>query len=134
MAVLQFSFFFIFPPLSFFRGFLQSMWFCLFANGIYFHFHKFVTLFSLSEWSAYCQADALRSVDSLIQVSAWSSCVSGFGLASLCSDCMVCGLFTLHAEAHTSRIMPNFAEVQRDSKRWAQFHTSIFPELYMVCE
>ena len=25
-------------------------------------------------------------------------------------------------------------EVQRDSKRWTQFRTSIFPELYMVCE
>ena len=24
--------------------------------------------------------------------------------------------------------------VQRDSKRWTQFRTSIFPELYMVCE
>ena len=25
-------------------------------------------------------------------------------------------------------------EIQRDSKRWTQFRTSIFPELYMVCE
>ena len=25
-------------------------------------------------------------------------------------------------------------ELQRDSKRWTQFRTSIFPELYMVCE
>ena len=24
-------------------------------------------------------------------------------------------------------------EIQRDSKRWTQFRTSIFPELYMVC-
>ena len=24
--------------------------------------------------------------------------------------------------------------VQRDSKRWTQFRTSVFPELYMVCE
>jgi len=32
-------------------------------------------------------------------------------VASVCRDCMVCGLFTLHAEAHTSRTMPNFAEV-----------------------
>ena len=24
--------------------------------------------------------------------------------------------------------------IQRDSKRWTQFRTSIFPELYMVCE
>ena len=28
----------------------------------------------------------------------------------------------------------NLRKVQRDSKRWTQFHTSIFPELYMVCE
>ena len=26
------------------------------------------------------------------------------------------------------------AEIQRDSKRWTQFHTSIFPELYMKCD
>jgi len=83
----------------------------LFANSIYFHFRKFLTLFSLSEWSANCQANALRSVHSLIQVSVWSSCISGFGVASVCSDCMVCGLFTLHAEAYTSRIVPNFAGV-----------------------
>jgi len=25
-------------------------------------------------------------------------------------------------------------KMQRDSKRWTQFHTSIFPELYMVYE
>ena len=25
-------------------------------------------------------------------------------------------------------------EIQLDSKRWTQFRTSIFPELYMVCE
>jgi hypothetical protein len=25
-------------------------------------------------------------------------------------------------------------KIQRDSKRWTQFRTSIFPELYMVCE
>ena len=25
-------------------------------------------------------------------------------------------------------------KMQRDSKRWTQFRTSIFPELYMVCE
>jgi hypothetical protein len=25
-------------------------------------------------------------------------------------------------------------QIQRDSKRWTQFRTSIFPELYMVCE
>ena len=25
-------------------------------------------------------------------------------------------------------------KVQRDSKRWTQFRTSIFPELYTVCE
>ena len=24
--------------------------------------------------------------------------------------------------------------IQRDSKRWTQFRTSIFPELYTVCE
>ena len=24
--------------------------------------------------------------------------------------------------------------VQRDLKRWTQFRTSIFPELYMICE
>ena len=24
--------------------------------------------------------------------------------------------------------------IQDDSKRWTQFHTSVFPELYMVCE
>jgi hypothetical protein len=24
--------------------------------------------------------------------------------------------------------------IQRDSKRWTQFRTSIFPELYIVCE
>ena len=24
--------------------------------------------------------------------------------------------------------------IQGDSKRWTQFRTSIFPELYMVCE
>ena len=23
--------------------------------------------------------------------------------------------------------------IQHDSKRWTQFHTSIFPEIYMVC-
>ena len=27
-----------------------------------------------------------------------------------------------------------FNEIQDDSKRWTQFRTSIFPELYMVCE
>lgn len=41
---------------------------CLFANSIYFHFYKFLMLFLLSEWSANCQAEALGSVDSLIQV------------------------------------------------------------------
>jgi len=25
-------------------------------------------------------------------------------------------------------------KIQRDSKRWTQFRTSVFPELYMVCE
>jgi hypothetical protein len=25
-------------------------------------------------------------------------------------------------------------KVQRDLERWTQFRTSIFPELYMVCE
>jgi len=25
-------------------------------------------------------------------------------------------------------------KIQRDSKRWTQFHTSIFPEPNMVCE
>jgi len=25
-------------------------------------------------------------------------------------------------------------KIQGDSKRWTQFRTSIFPELYMVCE
>ena len=24
-------------------------------------------------------------------------------------------------------------QIQRDSKRWTEFRTSIFPELYMVC-
>jgi hypothetical protein len=27
-----------------------------------------------------------------------------------------------------------FMKVQGDSKRWTQFRTSIFPELYVVCE
>lgn len=102
-TVLQISFYLSFPSSPFFCGFLQSYMVCLFANSIYFHFHKFLTLFSLCERSANCQADALRYVHSLIQVSARSSCVSGFGVASVCSDCMVRGLFTLHAEAHTSK-------------------------------
>ena len=25
-------------------------------------------------------------------------------------------------------------EIQRDSKKWTQIHTSVFPELYVVCE
>jgi hypothetical protein len=68
-------------------------------------------LFFLNEWSAICQADAMRTIDGLMQVSAWSSCISCFGVASVCSDCMVCGLFTLHAKALLSRTVPNFAEV-----------------------
>jgi len=87
------------------------MWFVYLLTVLYFHFLKFLTLFSLSERSANCQADALRSVYSVIQVSAWSLCASGFGVASICSDCMVSGLFTLHAGAHTSRTVPNFAFV-----------------------
>ena len=107
-----FAVLFFFFSAPFFCGFLQCVSFvCSFANSTYFRFRKFLTLFSLSEWSADCQADALRSIHSLIQVSAWSSCVSGFGVASVCSDCMVCGLFTLHAGAHTSRTVPNFVEV-----------------------
>jgi hypothetical protein len=80
-----------------------------FANIIYFHFHKFLMLFSLSEWSAICQADTLRSVDSLIQVSAWSVLVEWhpYVVTAWC----VSGVLTLHAKAHTSRSMPNFAEV-----------------------
>ena len=28
----------------------------------------------------------------------------------------------------------SYAIVQRDSKKWTQFRTAIYPELYMVCE
>ena len=31
-------------------------------------------------------------------------------------------------------VLTHFHIIQRDSKGWTQFHTSIFPELYMVCE
>jgi len=33
----------------------------------------------------------------------------------------------------TVRLRIYYKAVQRDSKRWTQFRTSIFPELYMVC-
>ena len=35
-------------------------------------------------------------------------------------------------DANTS--FNKFLNIQHDSKRWTQFCTSIFPELYMVCE
>ena len=34
-----------------------------------------------------------------------------------------------HTVPHSTKI-----SVQRDSKRWTQFRTSVFPELYTVCE
>jgi len=33
---------------------------------------------------------------------------------------------------HVAKTM--FLTIQGDSKRWTQFRTSIFPELYMICE
>jgi len=31
-------------------------------------------------------------------------------------------------------LLPEQSDIQGDSKRWTQFRTSVFPELYMVCE
>jgi len=52
----------------------------------------------------------------LVQVSAQSSHISKFqnhwcGVASVCSGCMMCDLFTLHGEPFVSRAIPNCAGV-----------------------
>jgi hypothetical protein len=35
---------------------------------------------------------------------------------------------------HNIKTLKIIEFMERDSKRWTQFRTSIFPELYMVCE
>jgi hypothetical protein len=44
----------------------------------------------------------------------------------------ICVSFNSLTAAFTPKPLP--LKVQRDSKRWTQFRTSIFPELYTVCE
>jgi len=48
----------------------------------------------------------------------------------LCFSKLLCLAAMLRAKFYSGK----YNEKQRDSKRWTQFCTSIFPELYMVCE
>ena len=45
-----------------------------------------------------------------------------------------CTMFVMPVTKYRRFKKSNVSNIQGDSKRWTQFRTSIFPELYMVCE